>query len=89
MNVYILRFPWSPQSEFEIIEDIRSSQETLTKSKNNLTKLSDIQAEIYQKSIKNRSKKQAKTRCDFEWILKGSWADFGWILKPSWTPKSG
>ena len=40
-----------------------------------------------QKSSKNRSKKQAETRCHFEWILKGSWSGSGWILRPTWTPK--
>ena len=39
---------------------------------------------IHPKSIKNRSQKWSKRRCDFECNLEGSWADFWWIFAPKW-----
>ena len=41
------------------------------------------------KSIKNLFESVSKIRCDFEWVLDGSWTDFGSILEaklgPSWA----
>ena len=40
------------------------------------------------KSIKNLFERVSKIRCDFEWLLDGSWTEFGSILEaklgPSW-----
>ena len=44
---------------------------------------------LVDKSIKNRSKKRSKIRCDFGWILEGSWSDLGSILGSSWEPSWG
>ena len=37
----------------------------------------------------NRSKKGSKIRCDFGWILEGSWSGFGAILERFWAQVGG
>ena len=48
-----------------------------------------LASKIDEKSMKNRSKKRSKIRCDLGWILDGSWSDLGAIWGPSWGPSWG
>ena len=48
-----------------------------------------IEAKLAQKSIKNVSKKQSKTRANLDGILEGSWGQLSSKMAPSWGASWG
>ena len=72
---------WHPRATCQNMKNIKKTNDFSMKFEGRGSK---IEAKLAQKSSKNRSTKQSKTRPNLDSILEGSWGQLGFKMAPSW-----